>query len=303
MLIKGIHHVTALASDPKRNLTFYRDLLGLRLVKRTVNFDDPTTYHFYFGDHAGSPGTIMTFFPHPLARPGVRGAGEVGTTTFAVPAGSLPAWAKRLQNAGVNLNRIDDRIRFADADGTSLALIERPGRAARHWTDGPLDESHAIIGFDRVEIVERRLDRLVRLLVDVLGFEQGPSHAGVTTFRIGDGGLGKEIDVRIDEQSPAPRLGAGSVHHVALRVADDDDQTRVADALAQSGYHATEVQDRNYFRSIYFRHPGGTLFEIATDGPGFAIDEPENRLGESLKLPEQFESQRRQIESVLPTID
>ncbi len=268
MTIPGLHHVTAIASDPQRNLDFYTGVLGLRLVKLTVNFDDPGTYHFYYGDHAGTPGSILTFFPWPGASRGRGGAGFVTETGFAVPKGSVDYWMNRLQTAPDS----EGLIRFQDPDGLRLSI---------HPTaDGA---GHAIERIAQVTLTERAPDATVELLKQTMGVTEG-----VLIAHEPDAGRGMQ--------------GAGTVHHVAFRAEDDARQLQWQQLLLRAGLHVTEVLDREYFHSIYFREPGGVLFEIATDPPGFAIDEPLEELGTHLKLPLSLEPRRAEIERILPKL-
>ncbi|HEX7072324.1 MAG TPA: ring-cleaving dioxygenase [Rhodothermales bacterium] len=299
----GIHHVTAIAGPPQRNVDFYVRDLGLRLVKRTVNFDDPGTYHFYYGDYHGTPGSILTFFPWPHAVRGSAGAGTVGDTAFAVPPGSLVYWTERLRAAncpfqGPFTHLGSPTIVFEDPDGLSLQLVEDPEATAAsgQGTDG----EHSIRGFFGVTLAVANRTRTVRLLTEVMGFEHVGEEQDVLRFRTKAPGMGRHVDI-VTAANPA-RLGAGSVHHVAFRARDDDEQREWQEALTNAGLHVTDVRDRNYFRSIYFREPGGVLFEIATDAPGFAADEPLDQLGRDLKLPSWLETHRERIERQLPEI-
>jgi glyoxalase family protein len=307
--ITGIHHVTALSGPAAGNLRFYTRVLGLRLVKKTVNFDDPTSYHFYFGDRTGRPGTLVTFFPHPGFRPGVPGAGEVATTHLAVPAGSLDYWAGRLQRDGVQAVRQAaggrERLLFRDPDGTRLSLVETPagrgsGDAAAAWTDVPADK--AIAGLAAVTAVVRRLGPTADFLPDTLGFRQVAADGNRAWFEPPNGG-GQSLEVVAVEAAPRPVLGVGSVHHVAWRVPDDAARDRVRALVEGKVAGLTPTRDRNYFRSIYFREPGGVIFEIATDVPGFTVDEDEASLGTALKLPAEFEPRRAEIEAALPPLE
>ena len=311
--VQGIHHVTAIASDPQRNLDFYVGLLGLRFVKRTVNFDDPHTYHFYFGDRAGSPGSIMTFFPWPHARRGRQGTGQVAVTSFAILPGAIGFWVERLLRHGVRYEgptrrtvgaHVEQILAFADPDGLLLELVGDPSAEGRGiWEHAPgIPPEHAIRGFHRVTLWEQKGDATERLLQDILGFRPVHEDANVRRFAAGDGGAGNLVDVRTTGGFVAGQTGAGTVHHVAWRVGDDAAELALRAAIADGGFQPTPVIDRTYFHSVYFREPGGVLFEIATDVPGFAIDEPSDRLGERLMLPAQYEPHRTSIEAVLPPI-
>jgi len=303
--VLGIHHVTAIASDPQHNLDFYMGLLGLRLVKRTVNFDDPETYHLYFGDEVGHPGSIMTFFPWPGARPGRQGTRQVAVTSFAVLPRALGFWVERLVRHGIRYEGPTKQvISFKDRDGLMLEIVGDAGAEARPaWGEAPgIPREHAIHGFHGVTIWAERGDATERVLVDTLGFRQVREDGTTRRFAVGDGGPGTVVDVRSVGGFVHGAGGAGTVHHVAWRVADDAAQLQMRERVTQAGLDPTPVIDRNYFHSVYFHEPGGVLFELATDPPGFAIDEPVARLGEGLMLPRQYEAQRPQIEAVLPPI-
>ncbi|MEO8031462.1 MAG: ring-cleaving dioxygenase [Gemmatimonadota bacterium] len=304
----GIHHITAIAADPQRNLDFYAGLLGLRFVKRTVNFDDPSTYHFYFGDEQGAPGTILTFFPWPGARRGRVGPGQVGATAFAVPAGSLDFWRDRLRGQGVRPADEGSRfgeavISFEDPDGLRLELIAAAwAGGVAGWQDGPVPAAMAVRGFHSVTLWVRDDGPTASVLTGPLGFEPAGSEAMRHRFTAVAPGVGGTVDLLVVPTELAGSSGAGTVHHVAWRAADDAGQLELRTAVLRHGLDPTPVIDRTYFHSIYFREPGGVLFEIATDNPGFAIDEPAAHLGEKLMLPEQFEGDRAALEALLPPL-
>ena len=312
--IRGIHHVTAIASDPQRNLDFYAGLLGLRLVKRTVNFDDPQTYHFYYGDDVGHPGSILTFFPWPGARRGRQGVGQVAVTSFAVLPTALGFWIERLLRHGVKYDGPTKRgpsgadaeqvISFKDHDGLMLEIVAHAGAEARPaWGDAPgISRDDAIHGFHGVTLWVGEGEPTEKVLVDTLGFRPVREEGGTRRFQSGDGGPGTFVDVRPIGGFVQGAGGAGTVHHVAWSVADDATQLAVRERVLGAGLHPTPVIDRNYFHSVYFREPGGILYELATVPPGFAIDEPVDRLGERLMLPAQYEPHRAEIEAVLPRI-
>lgn len=311
--VRGIHHVTAIASEPQRNLDFYVGVLGLRFVKRTVNFDDPHTYHFYFGDETGSPGSIMTFFPWPHARRGRQGTGQVAVTSFALLPSAIGFWVERLLRHGVRYEGPKTRgghsaneqvLAFTDPDGLLLELVGHPGAESRPvWDKAPgIPRDSAIRGFHSVTLWEQNSDDTERLLLDTLGFRAVGENGTTRRYATGDGGPGTLVDVRATGGFVAGQTGAGTVHHVAWRVADDAEQVALRGEIRAAGFDPTPVIDRDYFHSVYFREPGGVLFEIATDVPGFAIDEPPDRLGERLKLPRQYEPHRATIESLLPPI-
>jgi glyoxalase family protein len=294
----GIHHITAIAGDPQRNLDFYTEALGLRLVKRTVNFDDPGSYHFYFGDNIGTPGTIMTFFPWPGARRGARGSGQVTTVSFAVPRNSMAFWKERLRATHVIAEEIEGRfgsnaLRFLDPDGLQLELVASANEES--------SSERAIRGFAAPTLEVRNPEKTEKLLTEILGFEFVAEENNRRRFRGSGSNASAEIDL-VSSEAGFGQIAAGTVHHIAFRAPDDDEQLKVREQLVARGLNVTPVIDRQYFHSIYFREPNGILFEIATDGPGFLIDEPADALGETLKLPPIYESKRNEIERVLPTI-
>jgi glyoxalase family protein len=304
----GIHHVTAIAGTARRNLDFYTRVLGLRLVKKTVNFDDPGTYHLYFGDETGRPGTIITFFPWEHVAPGQLGIGQTFETAFRVPEGSIGFWTHRLVEQGVPHDAPERRfgetvLTFKDPDGMRLALVGVAGAAAEPgWSGGAVPEEHAIRGFEGVTLLLEHAEETGAILTDVLGFEEVAREGSTVRYRA-DEGLGSIVDIRTAQGFLAGRMGGGSVHHVAFRAEDDAAQAEMVRRLAENhGIRTTEQRDRNYFRSVYFREPGGVLFEIATDAPGFSADEPVENLGTTLKLPPFLEGRRKEIEAVLPEL-
>ena len=310
MATLGIHHVTAIAGDAQRNLHFYAGVLGLRFVKRTVNFDDPGTYHFYFGDATGSPGSILTFFPWPGAHAGRAGVGQAAVTALAIPPTSLGWWLERLVAHGVRHDMPARRcggeqaLAFRDPDGLLLELVAHPGALAREgWGGGPVPAEHAIRGVHGVTLWEDGLEETSALLTGQLGFRALTSEGNLFRFAAGDAVPGAFVDVRCAPDFWQGTTGVGAVHHVAFRVGDDAAQLALRDALAGHGLNVTPPLDRQYFRSVYFREPGGVLFELATDAPGFLIDEPFEALGAALKLPPQYERMRGDLERVLSPID
>ena len=320
MKLLGTHHITAIAGDPQRNLDFCRKVLGLRFVKRTVNFDDPSTYHFYFGDRTGKPGTIFTFFPWPGARRGTRGNSQVVATSFAIPQGSLNYWSDRLKEHSItveNILRFDEQgLRFTDPDGLLLELIASdfpsPGASRppwdRDWAERREDggegnfELSGIRGFHAPTLQLPDSAPTEKLLTETLGFQQIAEEGSRRRFSLGARSTSAQVDLVERPDDPVGHIAAGTVHHIAFRAANDEEQLAWREKLVDLGLAVTPVIDREYFHSIYFREPGGILFEIATDGPGFAIDEPAEHLGESLKLPKQFEAHRSAIEQTLPPI-
>lgn len=308
--ISGIHHVTAIASDPQANLDFYAGVLGLRLVKQTVNFDDPGTYHLYFGDEVGRPGTVMTFFPWPGAKRGRHGVGQTAATAFAVPVGSLYGWAQRLHERGVRFSEPITRFRqglmaIEDRDGTRIELVETPGSESwGWWPGGGVDQAMAIRGFHSVSLSVEGHELTSALLTGTFGMRLEGQDGN--RFRYAFTGAGdvppQVIDVLCMPDASPGKLGAGIVHHVALRAANDTEHVAWQRALGVAGHNVTPVLDRNYFQSIYFREPGGVLLELATDSPGFAVDEAADSLGTRLMLPPQYEPKRAVIEAHVPRI-
>lgn len=311
--ILRLHHVTAIAGDPQRNLDFYAGVLGLRLVKRTVNFDDPETYHFYFGDEVGTPGSIMTFFPWPGARRGRQGAGQVAVTSFSILPGAIGFWIERLLRHGVRYEGPTRRgtgadaeqvLAFKDHDGLMLELVGHAGAEARPaWGGAPgIPQEQAIHGFHGVTVWVEHGEATERILAETLGFRVAGEDGSTRRFVAGDGGPGRIVNVRTIGGFGQGVGGAGTVHHVAFAVADDDAQLAVRERVLAAGLDPTPVIDRSYFHSVYFLEPGGVLYELATNSPGFAIDEPVEQLGEQLKLPPQYEPQRARLEAVLPQV-
>ncbi|MFY8040034.1 MAG: ring-cleaving dioxygenase [Bosea sp. (in: a-proteobacteria)] len=309
----GLHHVTAIAGSAAGNLAFYRDVLGLRLIKQTVNFDDPGTHHLYFGDHQGSPGSILTFFPHEQAAPGRVGVGQVGETVFAVPQASLGFWTERFIALSVPFSPPEKRfgetvLSFQDRDGTRLALVAlAEADALPGWTGDGVGTEHAIRGIRSVTLWVASSDRSAAVLTGALGFREAAREGNVVRHQVGTETtapvMGGAVDLRIASDVLAGRMGAGSVHHVAFRAASDEDQAAMSAALADRlGIQTTEQMDRCYFRSVYFREPSGVIFEIATDAPGFATDETIETLGSDLRLPSWLEGRRADIKRALPPL-
>ncbi|MFA5957106.1 ring-cleaving dioxygenase [Hyphomicrobium sp.] len=308
--MSGIHHITAIAGDASRNLEFYTHVLGLRLVKKTVNFDDPGTYHLYFGDEVGTPGTILTFFPWAHSAKGRNGVGLAQQTMFRIPESAIGYWTHRFVEKGVPHDAIEKRfgqsvLSFTDPDGMSLALVGVAGaevEAAWQGSDVPAED--AIRGFYGIRLLLEDVQRTGAILTDVLGFTEAASEGPVTRFVANGTAAGSVVEIREAKGFLAGRMGRGSVHHVAFRAATDEDQAEMRKKLVENHrIQATEQMDRNYFRSIYFREPGGVIFEIATDAPGFAVDEPVASLGQALKLPEFLEGQRKEIEAILQPLE
>jgi glyoxalase family protein len=313
-VILGIHHVTAIASDPQRNLDFYSGVLGLRLVKRTVNYDDPGTYHLYYGDEQGTPGSIMTFFPWPGAYRGQQGVGQVAVTSFSVLPSAIAFWLERLVRYGVEHSLPVKRgpagdeervITLRDHDGTMLEIVGHPAAEARRpWSGAPgIAPEHAIRGFHGVTLWVDAVEPTERALIDTLGFRQVRDDERIRRYAVGGGGPGALVDVRGIGGFLGATTGAGTVHHVAWEVASDESELAVRQRVLGAGMQPTPVIDRTYFHSVYFTEPGGVLFELATSSPGFTVDEPVERLGERLMLPERYEPRRGAIEGALPSIE
>ncbi len=302
--------MTAIASDPQRCLDFYTQVLGLRLVKLTVNFDDPETYHFYFGDGIGHPGTILTFFPWPGVRSGLHGPGQADRMAFSIPSRSMGYWLERLKNHGLtdtkSFQRFDEEgLGFEDPDGLQLELVgdeAMPEPGVMAWEEGPVPVERALRGFHGIALLEEGFEATAELLRDTFGFLQTQEAENRARFEAPSTQPGQRIDLVSLPDAPVGRMGAGIVHHVAWRAADDAEQLTWRDKLVSQGLDVTPVLDRQYFHSIYFREPGSVLFEIATDPPGFATDEGVECLGTSLKLPPWLESQRTGISQSLPAL-
>ena len=309
LFITGLHHITAIASDPQHNLDFYVGLLGLRFVKRTVNFDDPASYHFYFGDARGTPGTILTFFLWPGARRGIRGTGQIEATAFAIPPNSTGYWLDRFKEHHVPAEKIsarfgEDVIRFVDPDGLLIELIASISIAGvEPWSDSTVPVEHSLRGFHGVSVALEGYERTAKLLTETFGYRLVEQSGNRFRFAApGEGATGRIVDLLCVPDGSSGRVAAGSVHHIAFRAHDDEEQRNWRHQLVELGYNVTPIIDRTYFHSIYFREPGGVLFEIATDSPGFASDENPEELGNNLRLPPWLEPTRSQIEEILPLI-
>jgi glyoxalase family protein len=308
--ILGLHHVTATVDDAQADLDFCLDLLGLRLVKKTVNFDNHDVYHFYYGTELGAPGTIWTTFPYKGrgVRVGVKGAGQVVTTSFSVPAASLSAWRRRLAERGVPWRDCDtlfgeDAIHVADPSGLWFELVGADHDDRAPWTGNGIDEANAIRGLHSVTMTVRSIDQTREVMTGLLGYRVVNESAGRTRLSVGGDGPGHTIDVIVDPAAVPAINGLGTVHHVAMAISTDDEQLRLRQELLRMGLRVTDVRDRCYFNSIYFREPGGVLFEVATIQPGFTADEDRSLLGRGLKLPPWEEPYRRDIEAKLPAIE
>jgi glyoxalase family protein len=327
--VLGIHHVTAIASDPQKNIDFYTQVLGLRLVKLTVNFDDPTTYHLYFGDEIGRPGTIITFFPWPNAPKGHKGTGQVIATSFLIPAHSIDYWIDRLKSKKIpvqgptkRFSDIEEVFTLYDPDGLELELVAKRSAAEERtlhvWKEGPIPIEHAIRGFYSVTLSEAGYEYTAHVLTNELGFKFIGQDGSRFRFQIseakedyaadrnkntkGDHHGSNIVDILCLPNAQYGMIGVGTVHHVAWRTPSDEQQKILRAKIVKAGLNATPVIDRIYFHSVYFREPGGVLFEIATNPPGFAIDEKIEELGTHLMLPPWLESVRKDLESVLPPV-
>jgi glyoxalase family protein len=304
--IKGLHHITSMADDAAQNNAFFTRTLGLRRVKKTVNFDAPEVYHLYYGDEHGTPGSVMTYFPFGRMPKGARGVGEVGITEFAVPTGSLGYWQDRLASNGVTGLRQDSflgeiRLAFDGPDGDSFALVESDPEGRTPWTGGGIVYEVGILGFHGARFRLRDAAATGELLT-FMGYEKVATEGAITRYRIEGGNSARTIDIEVLPRASASRQGAGSVHHIAFAVENRAAQAAVRKALLDTGYQVTPVIDRDYFWAIYFRAPGGVLFEIATNEPGFDRDEDTAHLGEALKLPERYQPFRGEIEARLPEL-
>jgi glyoxalase family protein len=319
MNLGGLHHVTAVTTEASENAAFYTEVLGLRLVKKTVNQDDVSAYHLFYGDELGRPGTEITFFDWPTLRlaPNHAGAGEVSTTALRVPSReALEWWTKRLEESGVSHAGIEERggralVSFTDFEGQRLRLVDDGGTdegvpGGKPWDGSPVPQEVGIRGLGGVDLTMQDLEPTAWVLTEVLGFRQTGEYAEhgsrVVAFEVGPGGPGSEVRLVEKPDAPRARLGRGGVHHVAFRTPNDEEHAAWRERIAEAGLGVTPQIDRYYFRSIYFREPGGVLFEIATDGPGFATDEDAEHLGEKLSLPPFLEERREEIEARLTPI-
>lgn len=310
--VPGLHHVTAVANDPQTNIHFYTRILGQRLVKKTVNFDDPQTYHFYFGDETGTPGTILTFFPWPSMRRGQKGNGETTAVAYTIPDEAIPYWQARLFALGISSGELQQRfgqtvLPLTDPDGMQIELIgSQQLPAVNHWPGSPVPSNKALHGFHSVTLWLGQVEPTAAVLTEQLGYQFVGQEGNRYRYQAAAAANGQPLAVYIDilhrPGAGHGRFGAGSIHHIAFQLADDDSQLAYLQQLQMAGLRVTDVQDRQYFRSIYFREPGKVLFELATNGPGFASDEPVATLGSQLKLPPWLEAKRAEIEAALPPI-
>jgi catechol 2,3-dioxygenase-like lactoylglutathione lyase family enzyme len=306
--ILGIHHVTAIAGNPQQNIDFYAGFLGLRLVKLTVNYDDPGTYHLYYGDSIGHPGSIMTFFPWPSGQKGRHGTGQLTTTSFSIPEGSLEYWMQRLEAHKIPYDgpfqRFEENVvSFVDYDGLRLELVVTGFDRRKPWEEGPVPPEKAIRGFYGVTLSEEGYERTAWLLNDKFGFKQSKQENNRFRYEARASEPGGIVDVICSPDAPRGFVSVGTVHHVAWRTQDDEQQKKWRQELIDVGLDVTPIIDRKYFHSIYFLEPGGVLFEIATDPPGFTVDQPSTELGTRLVLPNWLEPMRKKLELALPPLN
>ncbi|AZN42644.1 ring-cleaving dioxygenase [Paenibacillus albus] len=305
MQTAGIHHITAFAGDPQQNVDFYAGVLGLKLVKKTINFDAPEVYHLYFGDKDGNPGTIITFFPSRGARRGEVGGGQVGITTYVVPTGALSFWEDRLTQLEISFNKVsrfsEDFLQFTDHEGLRLEIVEREEGPLSQRSFGGIPADKAIKGFGGAVLFSTKAAKTMDVLVNTLGLKKVGEDGEYARFQA-FGEIGNIIDVPLNN-IPMGTGGAGTVHHIAWRAKDFEEHKEWQQEAVKNGFHPTQIIDRQYFNAIYFRENGGILFEIATDPPGFANDEPADKLGEKLMLPSWYEPHRAAIEANLLPIE
>lgn len=303
--LNGIHHMTVMASDPQANYDFYVQTLGMRFIKKTVNFDAPDVYHLYYADEVGKPGTVLTFFPFPDARRGKRGTGEVTVVSFSVPSNSRQYWMERFANLGIDFDGPKRKFGFEyisllDPDGMKIEIVADPNvDSILGWYNGEISPKNSIRKFFGSTFYLKDSKPTEDLLSVIMGAKIISSEGKIKRYSLGENESLSFVDIIEDANAPRAISGAGSVHHIAWRTANDDEQLNWRKTILESGFYPTEVVDRNYFHSIYFREPGGILFEIATDQPGFMVDESFENLGTELKLPEWHEPKRKMIEQIL----
>lgn len=301
----GIHHITAMVNDAQRNIDFYAGVLGLRLVKKTINFDRPEVYHLYFGNDSGQPGTVITFFPWAHQLKGRIGTGQVGVTSYIVPENSFSFWEDRLQSYGVRFVKTkrfrDTYLSFQDPDGLEIELVQRPNGPRNEWNVNGIGAEVAIKGFGGAILLSAKPHKTADVLENVLGLTCIGQEENYLRFQ-SEGELGNTIDIKL---SPSVRglMGAGTVHHLAWRARDEKEHQKWRELLVEKDYYPTDILDRNYFQALYFHEEGGILFEIATDPPGFTVDEPQIELGKKLMLPSWLESKREELENTLPPVE
>jgi glyoxalase family protein len=307
--ITGLHHITAISGNAKKNYDFYTRVMGLRFVKKTVNFDDPHTYHFYYGDETGTPGTILTFFPWEDISAGRRGTHMATEIGYSIPEGSIDFWLKRLEKENIIYNKPSSKfgeiyLTFIDRDGLKVELTvpEKPD-SRQPWVTNEVSEENATRGFHHVTLTLDDVQPTADLLVSVFGYKLEKNHTNRYRFASPAGETANYIDLVEAKGEPRGHVAGGSVHHIAFRMKDDAMQMHYRELLEARGLDATPQLDRKYFRSVYFREPGGVLFELATDTPGFTVDEPAAELGTHLMLPPQYEAQREEIVKKLIKLD
>lgn len=302
---KGIHHITAIVGHPQENVDFYAQVLGLRLVKKTVNFDDPKTYHLYFGDKEAQPGTIITFFPWSNSSKGTIGGGQVGVTSYAIPTGSLAFWEQRLFDKAVVYKKIvrfgETVLQFDDTHGLKLELVEREAGPLNSWSAHGVSKEQAIKGFSGAVLFSANPEATIQTLTETMGLSRHSEENSVVRLKA-DGDLADLIDIPLEAKKPGD-MGVGTVHHIAWRAEDEADHKDWLKYVKEHGFQATDVKERNYFKALYFREYGGILFEIASDTPGFTVDESLEELGVNLMLPAQYEPARKKLEQILPPIE
>jgi glyoxalase family protein len=306
--INGLHHITVIAGDPKRNYEFYTRILGMRFVKKTVNFDAPDVYHLYYADETGTPGTVLTFFPFPNARRGKRGIGEATVVAFSIQKGSMDFWIERLSQFDIPFEgpgvKFDYKyISFLDPDGMKIELVEDDVEHLPGWEITDIPRKYSIKKFFGTTLYLRESEQTEHLLKNIFGFTFLKEEGKTKRYISGYGTNEAKIDIHTNSNGEIGSQSAGTVHHIAWRTESDETQLKWLELLRKEGYGPTDVIDRNYFHSIYFREPGGVLFEIATDNPGFMIDESEDELGSSLKLPQMYEGRRAEIERILVPLE
>ncbi len=301
----GTHHITAIVGDPQENVDFYASVLGLRLVKKTVNFGDKVRYHLYFGNEEGSPGTLITFFAWPGAENGKVGDGEVGVSSYVVPVGAIEFWKNRLEKFEIPYTETErfgeQYLQFQDPHGLLLEIVEREEGSPNKWEFGGVTEDVAIKGLGGATLYSAKSAETAEVLSNVLGLELVGEEGDYIRFKSASE-LGNVIDIKTTSFGKGQQ-GPGVVHHIAWRTKDDTEQLAWKSFVEENGFKVTPVKDRNYFKAIYFREPGGTLFEIATDPPGFARDESLDTMGEKLMLPKQFEDEREELENILIPVE
>lgn len=306
--VNGIHHITAIAGNAQKNIDFYTKILGLKLVKKTVNFDDPYTYHFYYGNENGSPGTILTFFPWGnKGSTGRRGSGQITAISFSVPENSISFWKERLKKFDINVSDSfkrfgEEAVQFEDADGFQIELVASSNDERNGWNNGDIPEENSIRGFHSAALSEVLLNKTEEMLISLLGFRKTAEENNRYRYESGSGGPGNIIDILVVPDLIRGIMGVGAIHHIAFRASDNNHQLEIKKLLEENNVNVTPVINRNYFHSIYFREPGNVLFEAATDPPGFLIDEDKELLGKQLKLPDWYEPKRIAIEKALPPV-